>query len=231
MKTTQLVIPNDRGDSAPPWQMKVTDYEQRLSCNWQSTALHTEGAFKINKGFTLIELVITVTVAGVLAAIAIPNFSAVIASSQLSTNANELITSLNLAKSEAVKRGQQVTMARQGTTAGVWEGGWIIFVDADSSNAFNDDGDATLCEINSDGSPSEDCLLKNIPALNNGITVRTGGSTYQNYAAYMPSGLSKVSVGDTFRICGRSANTVNSRAITISASGRARASNGAASCP
>jgi type IV fimbrial biogenesis protein FimT len=184
-----------------------------------------------SSGFTLIEVMITIAIAAILLGVAIPSFSEIIASNRLTTNVNELVTALNLARSEAIKRGQQVTVRRKGNISGAWESGWDVFVDKDVSNAFNDDADSTLCETNTDGSPKEDCLLKTIAALPNGYTIRTGASTYQDYAAYLPSGLSKVVTGDTFRLCDSTLNTTNSRAIIVNAAGRARASEGTASCP
>lgn len=182
-------------------------------------------------GFTLIELMVTITIAAILMGLAVPSFTSVIISNRLTTITNELITTINLARSEAVKRGQQVTITRNGSTSGVWDGGWILFVDSNGNNAFNDDGDTALCEINSDGSPSEDCLIKTFPALPTGYTIRTGGSTYKDYAAYMPSGLSKIIIGDTFRVCDSTVNNTKSKSITISAAGRARASSGTTACP
>jgi type IV fimbrial biogenesis protein FimT len=179
---------------------------------------------KYSSGFTLIELMITIAIAGILAAAAIPSFTSTIASNRLTTYANELVTALNLARSEAVKRGIQVTIRRKGATSSQWESGWDVFVDSDGSNTFNDNGDATLCET------GEDCLLRTYDALPGGYTLRTGSSHYKDYAAYLPSGLG-VTGGDTFRLC-NGTDTATSRAITVSTIGRARVSTGTAeSCP
>lgn len=60
-------------------------------------------------GFTLIELLVTITVAAVLLAVAVPNFQNLMLSNKLSTSANSVVYALNLAKSEAVKRNQDVS--------------------------------------------------------------------------------------------------------------------------
>ena len=148
----------------------------------------------------------------------------------MTTNTNAFVTSLNIAKSEAIKRGVQITILRSGTTAAQWEGGWTIFVDINGTEAFADDGDTSLCEVNSEGVPIEDCLLKAYSALPSGFTLRTGGSTYQNYIAYGPTGMSTVSAGDTFRLCDSSADNTKSRAIRINSVGRSRVQAGTVSC-
>ncbi len=168
-----------------------------------------------NLGFTLIELIITISIAAILVGIAIPSFDSIIKSTRLTTYANELVSSLNLARSEAVKRGVQISVRRKGSTNQNWDSGWDIFTDLD--------GDGTL--------DAADTLLKTYPALTNGFTLRTGTVGYQDFAAYLPSGLSLNSSGDTFRLCAGSGDIVNSRAIEINALGRPKTSDGTTACP
>ncbi len=175
------------------------------------------------KGFTLLELMVTIAIVGILVGIAIPNFTSIIIINRLTTSANELVTALNLARSEAIKRGIQVTVRNKGPST-QWESGWDVFVDINGNETLNDNGNATLCEA------TEDCLLRTYAALPNGYTLRTGSSSYDDYAAYLPSGLSNVSVGDTFRLC-HGSETTTSRAVTINSLGRARVSTGTTSCP
>jgi type IV fimbrial biogenesis protein FimT len=74
------------------------------------------------RGFTLVELVIVVTIFGVLAAIAGPAMFDFMVSQRLRNAAFDLMADLTFARSEAVKRNSDVTMARSGT----WTGGWTI---------------------------------------------------------------------------------------------------------
>lgn len=168
-------------------------------------------------GFTMVELIVTISIAGILMGIAIPSFTSIVRSTRLTTYANELVASLNLARSEAVKRGVQVSIRRKGSTNQNWDAGWDIFTDLD--------GDGVL--------DTADTLLKTYPALTNSYTLRTGTSGYQTFAAYLPSGLSVNSSGDTFRLCAGSTSTSasNSRSIAINALGRPRTTEGATSCP
>ena len=62
-------------------------------------------------GFTLIELLVTLTVAAILLAVAVPSFQSMMLSSRLSTSANAVANALSLARSEAVKRNQEVNFS------------------------------------------------------------------------------------------------------------------------
>ncbi|QKV57365.1 MAG: GspH/FimT family pseudopilin [Dechloromonas sp.] len=62
------------------------------------------------RGFTLIELLITFMIAAILAALAAPSFTSFIKNNRLTTTTNDLLADLALARSEAAKRGQQVTL-------------------------------------------------------------------------------------------------------------------------
>lgn len=63
-------------------------------------------------GFTLIELVVTLVVAAVIVAWGLPSFKNLIISNRLVSQTNDLIGSLNLARSEAIKRGSTVSVCK-----------------------------------------------------------------------------------------------------------------------
>lgn len=86
-------------------------------------------------GLTMIELLITLAVLAILLAIAIPSFEALIASTRVTNATNELLSALAQTRSEAIRRGQRVSMCMsanntQCSNAGTWSQGWIIFRDA-----------------------------------------------------------------------------------------------------
>ncbi len=81
-------------------------------------------------GFTLIELIITVAIAAIVMAIGIPSFRETIRENRLTTYNNQFITALNLARSEAIKRGSITTLcSSDGSTCkpGGYQQGWIVF--------------------------------------------------------------------------------------------------------
>jgi type IV fimbrial biogenesis protein FimT len=79
-------------------------------------------------GFTLMELMITLTVVGVLATIGAPSFLNMIQDNRTTTQTNELVTALNLARSEAIKRGEGITVA---ATNNDFANGWCVHLGAD----------------------------------------------------------------------------------------------------
>ena len=84
------------------------------------------------KGFTLIELMVTVTVLAIVLSIAIPSFSTVLLNNRVSTTAHAVQSSIQVARSEAVKRKKTVTLCRANSALdecedGIdWNSGWLL---------------------------------------------------------------------------------------------------------
>jgi type IV fimbrial biogenesis protein FimT len=96
------------------------------------------------RGFTLIELLVTLTVLGLLLAVAVPSFNNAILGNKLSGFANSFLASAQLARSEAIKRNAAMTMCRSAdgntcASSGGWEQGWVIFNDKDGNGAVGTD--------------------------------------------------------------------------------------------
>ncbi|VXB45205.1 Pre-pilin like leader sequence [Luteimonas sp. 9C] len=87
------------------------------------------------RGFTLVELMVTVAVVAILAAIAFPSFEATMRSNRVSTTTNELLASFALARSEALRSpgGAQVCSSADGATCTntAWDQGWIVWINID----------------------------------------------------------------------------------------------------
>ncbi|MBV1932791.1 MAG: GspH/FimT family pseudopilin [Porticoccaceae bacterium] len=92
------------------------------------------------RGFTLLELLVTLAIASILVTLGTPSFMAVLRTNKLSGQANDFISSLNIARSEAVHRSSQTTMCQSadGTSCGgEWENGWIVFIDPANTGVVN----------------------------------------------------------------------------------------------
>jgi type IV fimbrial biogenesis protein FimT len=96
---------------------------------------------RINRGFTLIELLVLMAVLAVVAAVAIPSFSMLIESNQLTTTSNDLVGALNSARAEAVRLGEPVSLSPTTTfTDGyqaVTDDGTVVSDFSGASGAFN----------------------------------------------------------------------------------------------
>ena len=86
--------------------------------------------FKANAGFTLYELMVTMAVASIIISFGVPGFQNYIQSSRSVTHTNDLVTALNLGRSEATRRGSPIDLCAStdaATCSGSndWSTGWI----------------------------------------------------------------------------------------------------------
>jgi len=87
-------------------------------------------------GFTLLELMFAIAIAAILVAIAAPNFSDTLKANRVQSQARDLYSQLNYARSEAVSRGSIVLFCRSSdasTCSGTWSNGWIVCVDKNNT--------------------------------------------------------------------------------------------------
>lgn len=93
---------------------------------------------RTESGFTLIELLITIVVIAVLVALAAPSFTTTILNQRSDGLSEDLASALQLAKTEAVKRGSRVSLcaANEGgdDCGNDWTDGWLVFVDSASTD-------------------------------------------------------------------------------------------------
>lgn len=80
-------------------------------------------SFRGSHGFTLTELLVVMVIVGILAAAAFPFFGSFLAQQRIKTASFDVISSLTLARSEAIKRNGSVDMT---PTNGNWQNGWTI---------------------------------------------------------------------------------------------------------
>jgi type IV fimbrial biogenesis protein FimT len=170
------------------------------------------------KGMTLVELMTTVSILMILLIIGVPTFSGIIARNRAASHTNEFLSSLYLARSEAITRGQRVVLCKSSdgascTASGTWGQGWIAFVDVNN--------DATVTTTD----PNEIVLLVHGP-LDGGDSLATSSSStpMHAYISYTPDGRTRYTSGafqaDTlsFSLCAGTQKTN----IVISPTGRAR---------
>jgi type IV fimbrial biogenesis protein FimT len=169
-------------------------------------------------GFTLIELLVTVAVFAILLAIGVPSFQNISASTRLSSQTNDMVSALSLARSEAIRRGTRVTMCKSSdgstcVTSGDWEQGWITFVDTtrSSSDAEVDSGETILSVHQGEGGSVQ---IKGSASLADYVSFSADGQ---------PKQMDSTVVSGTLRVCNTAASLgddARARDIALSAVGR-----------
>lgn len=152
------------------------------------------------RGFTLIELMVTVSVLAILLAVAIPAMQNFTIRNRLVAVNNDLMTAINFARSEATKRAATVSICKSSSMTGcggTWSDGWIVFVNTDDDSPAAVDGGETILRVHQ-GLPS-------------GYTL-TATTNFTNYVSYGRDG-SANNIG-TFVVCHKSDETT-ARGITL----------------
>ncbi len=175
-------------------------YQQRISLQAKQS------------GFTLTELLVTLSISSILIASAAPVFSQILLNNRAVSLTNNLITALQIARSEAIKRNQDVTICKSNdslTCSGNWSDGWIIFSDIDHDRRLDVLNGDTLIQVQK----------------YTGIEFSISWNAFRsdNYIQYNAHGFIHSNNG-TFKLCPPDNDVHYARAIIINRVGRARVS-------
>ena len=136
-------------------------FKKRLFCFWKT--------LKNRKGFTLTEVVVTLSVLGVMTAISIPSYISWLPRHRLQASVRQIYDDMNLAKIRAVKDN---TVAR--ITFNALTETYTVFLDL-NGNGNPDDGAATI--------------LKNNATLENGVDITAANTCGFNNRGMLPTGI------------------------------------------
>lgn len=161
-----------------------------------------------SKGFTLIELMLTVAIVAILLVWGVPNLRDLMIRSRLSGQIQEFYGAISFARSEAIKRGNYVSICKSadGSSCGGstvnWSNGWIIFA--------NNDNDSPAVRDNVGGT-NEEPLLRVFPSLPTNYFLNAN-TNFTNYVTFDRFGMAN-NIG-TFVFCANSDKS-KARAIVV----------------
>jgi len=191
---------------------------------------------KKTQAFSLIELLVVIALIGVISAYGIPGLRNFTTNTGLTNNTNDLVASLQFARSAAIRLQDKVVVCssdtsttatpRCGSSLVPWHDGWIVFHDASHTGSFDPNA-----------SPPDELLKVQPGVAINGVTITPVdlGSTTTNIANYVsfgpPAGEPAVANGASqsgiFRVC-ITGETTKQRGVLINFSGRISSTRDAA---
>ena len=177
------------------------------------------------RGFTLLELMVAITIGALILGLGIPSFRNYLRSAELTRTSNDLLGAMYLARGEAVKRRRNVvvcfssapTAATPACTAGATTPAWIVFVDADSDLVVD----------------AGETVLQRREVTGSGVSVRSIPVGNAGYYAYAPTGfgttlaagaaMTGIAVCDSRgNASANGADLSTARGLVLSAAGRPR---------
>lgn len=163
---------------------------------------------KTSQGFTVVELMITLLITGILFLVALPSFSNMLAKNEQTAQIYTLFHHHQLARTEAIKSNRNVLLCKSSdglkcTSNSKWSDGWIIFSDTDNDKKISDN--ETVIYV-------QDTLPQK-------LSLKYKGFGSHHYVRYFPNGRS--STNGTFTFCNQ-IDKSNVQSLIIARTGRAR---------
>lgn len=185
-------------------------------------------------GFTLIEMLVVITISAILVAMAIPSFQGTVRASRISGAANSFVAALDLGRSEAIRRATVVTVCRStnadnvnancsdaafnGYAANDWAAGWIAFAKAPGNivNTTFEAGDELINRQAAFGGAPQDRVIIESTAAN------PQSRSYNARGLTLGGGLLGMTLFFDHRDIQVAQRTERARCIALNISGRVR---------
>ena len=165
---------------------------------------------KLIRAFTLLELLAVIAVLVILMLLVVPSFQSIIQNNRTVSLSNELISALNFARSESIKRGVSVSLCAAAdvnlnSCGSNWNNGWLVFVNPNEDAAFANN--------------ATEILLRIQQILGQGYSVTTTPAL--GVATYTSSGFPLAATGNmVFNITATGCTGNNARSIRVTTTGR-----------
>ena len=181
---------------------------------------------KLARGFTLIELVVAISVLGILTVIALPSYRTLSQNSRRASSSNDFVVALSYARAQAMEQHVTVSVCRSSnaTTASPtcdsgaagtgWESGWIVFTDATGNGIYDSASDTLLRQHGP---------LYTGTAANPSITLRGNSGATGTKDVIVFSRYGSSNNGGALAICDSRGWGTNSRVLLVSTGGRVQA--------
>lgn len=178
------------------------------------------------RGFTLLEMMVTVAIVGILTSLALPSLQRFLTARGVVGQADELASSLRLARSSALRLNAPVTICASSTpnaaapacsTSAAWKSGWLVFVDRAANGTY----DSTVDSLIRAQTPVS--AVSDITEANNTVS-------YRFYANGLPTGKASFKVLPNLATTD-SGYTSTARTVCLNTVGRTLVQTGTGTCP
>lgn len=161
------------------------------------------------KGFTLVQLMTTMAIAGILSTVALPNFRQLHIQSKATANVNNLLNQLRFARDYALAHGRYVSICAIGNNQSCgqdWNRGLYVF--------FDSDADGKLAQA--------DDIVREFPRQDATASLTLNAALNANFINYTPYGTSfRKYSGGNLVYCPQPGDAKLGKVIIYSAAGRA----------
>lgn len=179
---------------------------------YQEISMKLETGQKVGRksslGFTVMELMIALSIGAILLTIGIPEYSAILHKNRIGAASSSLYTSLSVARGEAVKRRNGIWVCPSADSSscrddGDWSDGWLIYED-----------------LNANNEPETSEIIRVVDEVDGDVKIEVSSSITQ-YLLFQPTGIAIGNNGNNgeFRICHDESNAF-SRVLSVSAAGQ-----------